>query len=499
MNSNIEKKKIAIVGAGQAGLQLAMSLLEDRAHEVTLFSDRTSEEIAGGPLMATAIMFHNKRTIERALGLDFWEDQGTPVSGIEISICSEGGELATAFSAPFTDGAGMALDFRLKFPAWMDEFERRGGRLVIRKTGIGELEQLAAENDLVVVAAGKGPLSKLFERDPDRSPPYNAPMRHIVAVVVDRDLGISNMAISIIPGGAEIVLLPILDAEGKRSTAILVFSQTGTSFHEEFRNIESGDEALEMALRCATIYCPEYADRLCGARLTDARSHLHGAFTPVVRKPVGHLPSGAIVMGASDCLTLVDPICGNGLNNAAVMSKILAERIASNERGRFDEAWMQSTFDEFWNYGKDVYIFMRALLEQPPYFGAALEPASRCPALASDIVNGYTDPVAFARWMEDAPTAQVHIDRRVAVAMLGNPNAEQPAKALGRAAATALPLLNVLLWISVLGALIWTSGAISSGGEGNSMEPAAIQSPLEGNLSGPGHQSHLREDASRRP
>jgi predicted NAD/FAD-binding protein len=65
MNSTKSKTKIAIIGAGQAGLQLAMSLLDKKDYEVSLFSNRTSEEVANGSLMATAIMFQNKRQIER--------------------------------------------------------------------------------------------------------------------------------------------------------------------------------------------------------------------------------------------------------------------------------------------------------------------------------------------------------------------------------------------------------------------------------------------------
>ena len=399
------KKKIAIVGAGQAGLQLAMSLLDKPGYEVTLFSARTADEIATGPLMATAILFQNKRKIEREAGLDLWSKKGKPVAGIEIEVRSEAGDLATAFDAPFADGAGMALDYRLKFPALMDEFEQRGGNLVIEKTGMDDLERHAAENDLVVVAAGKGPLSKLFERDPDRSPPYTAPMRHITALIVNRDLELSNMAISIVPGGSEIVLLPILAADGSRATAILVFAQTDTSFHERYAEVNSGEDALAFGLDCVAQYCPNYAEALEGAELSDERAYLHGAFTPIVRKPVGHLPSGAIVMGASDCLTLVDPICGNGLNNAVVMTDILSRRIEANADGCFDATWMNRVFDEFWEYGQNVYVFMRALLEQPSYFGTALEPASRSAALASDIINGYTDPVAFAGWMKDEETA----------------------------------------------------------------------------------------------
>jgi hypothetical protein len=409
-NVSKSKRKIAIVGAGQAGLQLALSLLEHESYDVTLYSDRTAHEIASGSLMATAILFQGKRQIESELGLNFWDDQGKPVSGIEIEVRDKSGDFVLAFDAPFKDGEGMALDYRLKFPAWMDEYERRGGKLVIQKTSIDELEQLAAENDLVVVAAGKGPLAKLFERDPDRSPPYSEPMRHIVAVVVDRDLELSNMAIALVPEGAEIVLLPILAANGQRSTAILVFSHKGSQFMENYKNIDSGEDALHVAVRCAQRYCPKYASALQGARLSDARSHLHGAFTPVVRKPVGRLPSGAIVMGASDCLTLVDPICGNGLNNAVVMIKILKRRILDNTDDDFDADWMRSVFDEFWDYGKHVFVFMRALLEQPAYFAETLEPASQNPELAADIINGYPDPVSFSKWVCDEASAKAHVE-----------------------------------------------------------------------------------------
>ena len=402
------KKTIAIVGAGQAGLQLGMSLLGQPDCEVIIYSDRTAEEVATGSLMATAILFQGKREIERELGLDFWTDQGKEVPGIEIEVRDEAANLALSFDAPFRDGPGMAVDFRLKFPEWMREYERRGGKLVIQKTGTEELERLAAENDLVVVAAGKGPLSKVFERDADRSPPYSAPMRHIAAVIVDRDLELENMAISIVPGGAEVVLLPILGPTGKRSTAILVFSQKDTVFMEQYAEIETGANVLGMCIDCAQRFLPKYAAGLHGAELADERSHLHGAFTPVVKKPVGRLPSGAIVMGASDCLTLVDPICGNGLNNAAVMSKILARRIAEHD-GSFDEDWMNASFDEFWEYGKSVYVFMRALLEQPTHFADALGPASQSKELAADIINGYPDPVGFAEWMANERAARSHV------------------------------------------------------------------------------------------
>lgn len=118
-------------------------------------------------------------------------------------------------------------------------------------------------------------------------------------------------------------------------------------------------------------------------------------------------------MGASDCLTLVDPICGNGLNNAVVMTDIIARSIVSKPDANFDEVWMNEVFDEFWDYGKNVFVFMRTLLEQPDYFAEALESASRNAQLASDVINGYTDPVSFARRFGDEGCARDHVRARL--------------------------------------------------------------------------------------
>ena len=48
--------KIAIVGAGQAGLHLGIGLLMS-GHEVTLLSNRTGEQIAAGPVISSQSMY----------------------------------------------------------------------------------------------------------------------------------------------------------------------------------------------------------------------------------------------------------------------------------------------------------------------------------------------------------------------------------------------------------------------------------------------------------
>ena len=54
----------------------------------------------------------------------------------------------------------------LKIPGWMEELERRGGKLFIHDAGVSDLERYTEENDLVIVAAGKGEIVRLFERVP---------------------------------------------------------------------------------------------------------------------------------------------------------------------------------------------------------------------------------------------------------------------------------------------------------------------------------------------
>ena len=65
-------KRIAIIGAGQSGLQLALGLL-DAGYEVTLVSDRSAEEIRTGRVMSSQCMFDRALQTERDLGLNFWE------------------------------------------------------------------------------------------------------------------------------------------------------------------------------------------------------------------------------------------------------------------------------------------------------------------------------------------------------------------------------------------------------------------------------------------
>ena len=63
-------RNVAIVGAGQSGLQLGLSLLET-GYTVTIVTNRTADEIRQGKVMSSQCMFHTALQTERDVGLNF--------------------------------------------------------------------------------------------------------------------------------------------------------------------------------------------------------------------------------------------------------------------------------------------------------------------------------------------------------------------------------------------------------------------------------------------
>ncbi len=178
--------RILIVGAGQAGLQLGLGLLQ-AGHDVTVVSNRTPQDIHDGKVMSSQCMFGAALQHERDLGLNSWEKQCPPVEGISLAVPAPPGvETPTGRVIDWAsrlDRSAQSVDQRVKIPGWMEELERKGGTLVIHDAGVEDLERYTQEHDLVVVAAGKGEIVRLFERDASRSP-YEQPMRALALTYV---------------------------------------------------------------------------------------------------------------------------------------------------------------------------------------------------------------------------------------------------------------------------------------------------------------------------
>ena len=94
---------------------------------MTVYSNRTGQEIFDGPVMSSQCMFETALQTERELALDWWAAECPPVEGIGMVVRSPEGGKAIEWSARL-DGPAQSVDQRLKIPAWMAAFEQRGGR-----------------------------------------------------------------------------------------------------------------------------------------------------------------------------------------------------------------------------------------------------------------------------------------------------------------------------------------------------------------------------------
>src|SRR5215813_11412722 len=174
-------RRIAIIGAGQSGLQLALGLLQN-GYDITVVSNRTAEQIRNGRVTSSQFMFQDSLQNERDLGINFWEEQCPNTDGIAFAVPGPDGARALFWETKL-DRPGQSVDQRLKFSGWMEEFAKRGGKLVIEDAGVAELEKYAASSELVIVAAGKGEVARLFETDATRTP-FSAPMRALALTYV---------------------------------------------------------------------------------------------------------------------------------------------------------------------------------------------------------------------------------------------------------------------------------------------------------------------------
>lgn len=399
-------RKIAIVGAGQAGLQLGLGLL-DKGYEVSMYTNRTAEQVKHGKVMSSQCMFHNALQTERDLGLNQWEEQCPAVEGISVTLVEpEKKEKVFSWSARLQRYA-QSVDQRVKMPEWMGEFERRGGKLVIQDVGLAELEQLAEQYELVLLAAGKGEIVNQFGRDDTRSP-FQQPQRALALTYVKsmRPMSpYSRVAFNLIPNVGEYFCFPALTTSGP--CEIMVFEGIPNGPMDCWQEVKTPEQHLAKSLEILEKYIPWEADRCQNVELTDDGGYIAGRFTPTVRHPVLTLASGKKVFGMADALVVNDPITGQGSNNAAKCCKVYYDAILAHADQAFDEAWMQQTFDRYWDYAQYVVDWTNSMLRPPePQMIDALVAASQNQHIAAQIANNFDDPRGFSPWWFDAEASQ---------------------------------------------------------------------------------------------
>ncbi|TXI04725.1 MAG: FAD-binding oxidoreductase [Rhizobium sp.] len=409
------QRHFTIVGGGQSGLQLALGLL-DAGHDVQVVQNRTAEEIASGRVLSSQCMFDAALQHERDLGLNFWEDACPWVESINFVVPAPdgSGNKAIEWNGKL-DRAAQSVDQRVKIPLWMREFQKRGGELTIHDAGIDDLEAYAKRSDLVIVAAGKGEIAKMFERDADRSP-FDKPQRALALTYVKSMAprgDHSAVNFNLVPGVGEYFNFPALTTSGPCD--IMVFEGVLGGPMDCWSGIATPDQHLEKSKWILETFLPWEAERCRDVTLTDDSGRLAGAFAPTVRKPIGRLPSGATVLGLADAVCLNDPITGQGSNNASKAAKCYLDAILAHGEKPFDDAFKHATFELYWNYAQHVVGWTNALLlPPPPHVLDIMGAAQAYPDLARRIANGFNDPSDFFPWFAVPEEAQAYLTRLAA-------------------------------------------------------------------------------------
>jgi hypothetical protein len=402
-------RKILIVGAGQSGLQLALSL-QTEGYDVTVMSARTPQEIRAGWPTSTQAMFAPALDREQAYGLNMWDRQAPVIPGNEIGLAPAPAVRAFTFYEPW-DRPGNSIDQRLKMSAWLELFENRGGRVIYHSVMTSDLAGLAALYDLTVIAAGKSELVDVFDRDAARSR-YTAPQRHLAAIYLH---GMTSpyeddrVRISIQPGAGEVLFMPALTLTGP--CGILLVEALPGGPLDAFTDRPAPAEHLRRLRVLLDERFPWEGELLDAAEPTDARASLIGGFTPTVRNPTAQVAPGLDVFGMADVVVVNDPVSGQGANNAAHCAAIYGQAILERGAKPFTRDWMDATFESFWmpRARGSVALTSMFLEPPPPHIGQMLGAAAQHPAIAKRICDLIPDPSDIQEWLLDPDAAAAYL------------------------------------------------------------------------------------------
>jgi len=403
-------RKVLIVGAGQSGLQLALSL-QAEGYDVTVMSARTPDEIRNGWPTSTQVMMYRALDREREVKLNLWDGAATEIGGIGFNLSPAPGVSAFSFSGAWAR-PGNSVDQRLKMSTWIELFEQRGGRVIYHSVMTSDLAGLVPMYDLTVIAAGKGEIVELFDRDAEKSS-YTRPARHLAAIYLN---GIAvpdgvtepRMRVSLRPGGGEYFHMPAYTFTGP-CDVLLVEAVPGGPF-DIFTDRPSPAEHLRRLRAMLLEHFPWEGELYGNAEPTDARASLVGAFPMTVRRPYAEVAPGSYVFGIADVVVVNDPISGQGANNAAHAAGLYLKAILDRGDAPFTPQWMQQTFDEFWAHARNSVMLTQMMLEPlPEHAQQVLGAASQFQEIADKFAEVFPNPGTIHDFLVDPDKAAAYV------------------------------------------------------------------------------------------
>jgi hypothetical protein len=396
---------VGIVGAGTAGLHLAL-LLQQRGLEPTLYAERTANEVRAGRIPNTVVHNHRTRARERELGVNHWDESSVPIAG--HWHCLPGPpEFPGFFASP-----SLSVDYRLYQARLLEDFEARGGTVVVGAVGADDLPRLSGRHDLIAVSTGRGGFGRLFPPLPGRSP-FDAPARLLSAGLytgVAPATDTHYVTLAILPGHGEVIQIPMESFDGL--VCVLLFECLPGGDLEVLARTPYEDDPKgygRTVLEKLRVHCPSIFARVDPAAfaLTGPGSILQGAVTPTARASYASLDGGKVAIALGDAHVAMDPVVGLGANSASLAAWILGEAIA--EGGPFDEAFCRRVDEQRLPAVMAHFDFTNFMLAPEPQLLDVLGAMSQNPALANDFTDNFTVPARQLEHLASPDAAAAYI------------------------------------------------------------------------------------------
>jgi hypothetical protein len=378
------RRKIAVIGSGTAGLQLAYALRND--FDVTVIHAHSSGKIKNGRIMSTQVHFGSTINREERFQMPIWKD-ADPIQSIHISIGEQ-----KLFVGRLKEPA-FSVDQRLYFSLCMDDLVKK--RVKFRQERIHEkhLDHLVEEFDLVIDCTGKfGPLFS-FPKEEELSP-FNTPQRKCIVgyfngIKPNEPLGIS---VTILPGLGEMFEIPAITNKGP--VTILFLMAIPDKELDCFKGTKNSERFTDSMKDITLVFFPAIHERINKDhfKIADSPAFLQTAITPVIRRPYT-VHKNKLVVGCGDSVYLNDPITGQGCNLSSYCAEQLYETLLQHKHSH----WDLKLGEDYWTRTKPmvekVTKWSNAMTqEMPPHIIQMLMSGTSSQEAADEIAAWFADP-----------------------------------------------------------------------------------------------------------
>ncbi len=411
--------RIAIIGAGTAGLHLGLRL-QSFGIPVTLYTERPPAELRSARLPNTVAHNAATRERERELGVNHWDSDNLDIQTLGFSLS---GPMTFRFRGRLEKPI-LFVDYRLYQPRLAEDFVARGGRIEIATVDAAGVGRLAEQHDLVVVATGRAGLGSLFPRVPEHSP-HTRPARLLFAGLFHgiQPVDPLGMQFNFTAGHGEIFEARMQTRHGPMGNLLVEATPGGALEELTTQRAEEDPRGFEaLMLEKLREHAPATYERVDPAffRMAGPLDWLRGGFTPVVRRGYAPVGGGRFAVAVGDTHVLHDPVGGLGANAASAAAWVLADVIRETVHAGqpFDEAFCQRAEERTWESERATTFWNNAMLEPaPPHMAQLLFAAAGNPVLADAVVNTLVSPPKALENFAGPETTAAFIARHIQASM----------------------------------------------------------------------------------